>query len=121
MQILTRNAGGGWMILVLRLLLAAFFLFMAGKNLAGDQAMAADFTRWGYPPWFRVATACLQTLGALCLLVPALVLPGAVLLTCILGGAAVTHLRFDPLQAVVSPAVFLVLMGCLIVSSWPRP
>ena len=120
MQILTRNPDGSWMILALRLLLAVFFLFMAGKNLAGDQSMAADFSRWGYPSWFRVATACLQAVGALCLLIPALVLPGALLLGCILAGAAVTHLRFDPLQAAASPAVFLALVGCLIVNSWPR-
>jgi hypothetical protein len=76
----------------------------------------------------KIEALPLRTLGlwlgsrgaAVCLLIPALVLPGALLLACILAGAAVTHLRFDPPMAALSPVVFLALVACLIVSHWPR-
>lgn len=46
--------------------------------------MAADFTRWGYPPWFAQLTAVLQLVGGVLLLWPASVVWGAALLTCVL-------------------------------------
>jgi len=95
---------------VLRLLLAAFFLFMAGKNLAGDQTMAADFARWGYPDAFRVFTAVLQVVGALLLLIPVTAFAGSVLLFFVLLGAVATHLRHDPAATLASPVVALLVL-----------
>lgn len=107
--------------LVLRLLLAAFFLFMAGKNLAGDETMAADFARWGYPDAFRVFTAVLQILGALLLLVPITVFAGSLLLFVVLLGAVGTHVLHDPPATLVSPVVaLLVLLPVLLAHRPPR-
>jgi hypothetical protein len=78
---------------VLRVLVAAFFVFLAGRNLSGDAQMAADFQRWGYADWFRTATALVQMLGALALLVPATRPLGALLLLGVLFGAIATHVR----------------------------
>lgn len=99
----------GLVALTLRLLLAAFFLFMATKNLAGNEQMAGDFARWGYPDWFRVLTACLQIGGAIVLLLPGVSFWGAVLLGCVLLGATFTRLRFDGAAAALVPLAFLVL------------
>lgn len=107
--------GPGIALLVLRLLLALAFLAMAGKNLAGDEAMAADFQRWGYADGFRVAVALAQVLGAL-LLVSAATAPfGAALLVVILGGAIWTHLRHDPPASALSAVAFLVPVLAILV------
>ena len=112
--------GGAHLALTgLRWLLAAFFVFMAWRNLSGDPALAEDFRRWGYSDGFRQLTAVLQIAGALVLLVPAVSWLGAGLLACILVGAVVTHARFDPLAAVVSPLVFLALVAVLLVAYRP--
>jgi hypothetical protein len=95
----------------LRLLVAAFFVFMALKNLTGDEAIAADFDRWGYPAWFRAATALLQLLGAAALLWKPASFFGAALLACIMVGALVTHALHDPPRALLSPAAFLAVIG----------
>jgi len=102
--------GSSRALLVVRVLLAAFFVFLAFKNLSGDERMAADFRRWGYADGFRIAVAVAQLVGAAALLVPALVLPGAMLLVGILLGAIVTHARFDPPGQLVAPVVCLLLL-----------
>jgi uncharacterized membrane protein YphA (DoxX/SURF4 family) len=93
--------------LVLRFVLCAFFVFAALKNLSGDPAMAQDFARWGYAPWFRVAVAAAQLVGAVCLLVPSLRMAGVAVLAVILVGAVGTHLMHDPPLTALTPAVFL--------------
>ena len=101
------------------MLIAAFFVFMAAKNLSGDQQMASDFARWGYPSWFRTATAVMQIAGALLLLVPGATIAGALVLVGVLLGATVTHALHDPPAAMASPLVFLAV---LVVAVWPlRP
>jgi uncharacterized membrane protein YphA (DoxX/SURF4 family) len=93
--------------MVFRAALCAFFVFAALKNLSGDPTMAQDFTRWGYAPWFRMAVAAAQLVGAVCLLVPALRLAGVIVLAVILLGAVATHLMHDPPLTALTPAVFL--------------
>ena len=111
------GASRGWMLAatVLRVAVAAFFVMMAVKNLAGDEAMAADFRRWGYPDAFRQAVAGLQIVGAVLLLIPPVAFLGAVLLAGVLVGAVVTHAVHDPPAALASPLVFLVLVAS---STW---
>jgi putative oxidoreductase len=106
-------------LLVLRILLILFFLLMASKNLGGNEQMRADFARWGYPDWFRILTACLQLLVAALLLHASVTFYGAALLACIMLGAALTHLRFDPPAAVISPLVFLGFALLLLIAYRP--
>ncbi len=110
-----------WAVLGLRILLAAFFVFVAVRNLKGDEAMAADFERWGYAGWFRQLTAWLQIAGAVALLLPVSGAPfaGGMLLACILVGATVTHVRFDPPTAALSPLLFLALVSVILVACRP--
>lgn len=91
----------------LRFLLAAFFIFAATKNLLGDETMAADFRRFGYSNWFRIATATLQIIGALLLLRMPIAFFGGSLLTCVLVGAVWSHFRHDPPMSMLAPAAFL--------------
>jgi len=107
------------LVIGLRVLLAAFFLVMAARNLLGDAALAADFQRWGYSGAFRVATALLQIAGALALLLPATSFYGAALLAAVMVGAIVTHLAHDPPATAVSALVFLVLAGFVAFATRP--
>ncbi len=108
-----------WVGLGARSLIAAFFVFLAWKNLSGDPQMVADFSRWGYPDWFRKATAWMQIAGALLLIPTATCFYGGAWLAVILLGALVTHLLHDPLVASASPLVFLVLLVATTI--WFRP
>lgn len=101
----------GMALTALRVLLALFFFFVAGKNLAGDPQMAADFQRWGYPDWFRVATAFVQVVGGAMLLSTRVACIGATVLACVLVGATFTHLRNDPPLSALAPLAFLVLVA----------
>jgi hypothetical protein len=103
----------GWELAAtaVRFAVAAFFLFMAWKNLSGDAQMAADFQRWGYTDSFRRLVGWVQIVGALALLAPQVCFWAGLLLVGVLLGAAVTHLRHDPPATLVSPAVFLLLVA----------
>lgn len=81
--------------------------------------MAADFTRWGYPPWFAQLTAVLQLVGGVLLLWPASVVWGAALLTCVLLAVA-THLKHDPPAAAMAALVFSVPVVTLLLVHRPR-
>ena len=116
----TSPDGARWVVLVLRVLLAAFFLLMAGRNLLGDATMVADFQRWGYSDGFRTFTALIQIVGALALLLPWTSFYGAALLGGVLLGAIATHLRHDPPMTALSPATFLVLVGFVAIVTRPH-
>ncbi len=113
------RGAGAWMLDGLRLVVAAFFLFMAWKNLSGDEQMAADFTRWGYSPGFRRFTGVLQIVGALALSVPSICFLGGLLLAGVLAGAIVTHALHDPPAALVSPVVFVLLVAVAVLRYRP--
>lgn len=95
-------------LLVLRILVALFFVFLAVKNLTGDPQMTADFRRWGYPDAFRTFTAVVQIAGAVLLLVTPVAFFGSALLAGVLFGAVWTHFRHDPPATMLQPAVVLV-------------
>ena len=97
-------------VLVLRVLLALFFVYLAARNLAGDPKMAEDFRRWNYGAGFRVVVAVAQIAGAVALFVPPLAFAGAVGLTVLLLGALFTHLRHDPPASAVPALVCLLLL-----------
>jgi len=107
--------GGALALLALRVLLALFFVIMAARNLAGDERMASDFQRWGYPGWFRVAVALLQVAGGVLLLSSSTAPFGAALLTAVLVGAVYTHLRHDPPATALSAVAFLVPVVAILV------
>lgn len=104
----------------LRAGLAAFFFYLAYKAFSGDATMAADFERWGYPAAFLAFTGACQALGALALLAPQTAFWGAVLLVCVLLGAAATHLAHDPWLTTLSPLAVLVLV-CVAAAPYVPP
>ena len=108
-----------YLSLGLRLLLALCYLMLAWKSLSGDAKMVADYARWGYPDWFRMAVAVAQIVGAGLLCWAPLSCYGAILLGGLMVGAIATHVRHDPPAAAISAVVILVL--CLSVAWLMRP
>ena len=80
---------GFWL---LKILLAALFLFTGGAKLAGLPAVVDVFERVGFGQWFRYFTALLEVGGAVLLLWPLTTALGAVLLTIVSIGAVLAQL-----------------------------
>lgn len=76
----------------LKALAAIAFLGAGGAKLAGAEQMVLVFDQIGAGQWFRYATGAIEVVSAALLFVPGLQAIGAVLLTCTMVCAALTHL-----------------------------
>ena len=77
---------------VLRVLLAALFLFAAYMKLSSNPMMVSEFETVGLGQWFRYVTGLLELGGAIALLIPKSSLYGAALLLCVDIGAFVAQI-----------------------------
>src|SRR5262249_48264456 len=80
-------------------------------KLRGSPDVAANFARWGYPPWFAYVTGVIEVGGAVGLFVPRVAPFAAVLLCCTMVGAAVTHLTHGEAGHLAAPIVLLLWVG----------
>ena len=99
---------------ILAAVLGVVFVGVGIPKITGQEAMVANFKRWGYADVVRTATGCLEVLTGTMLLVGIalefLAVTGAMLVIFIMIGALFTHQRaHDPLAAWVPPLVLLVL------------
>jgi putative oxidoreductase len=104
---------------VLQIGLAAAFIFAGWPKLAGAQMMVDMFNTIGVGQWFRYVTGGLEILSAVLLLIPGMAGPGAVILTCVMTGAIITHftiLHSPP----TGPVVLLVLTVIVLVGRWSQ-
>jgi len=93
---------------VLKLLLAAFFLFAGGAKIVGVPAMVDLFDHVGVGQWLRYLTGALEMGGAALLLWPPTVFYGAVLLALVSVGALwaqIFVLHEDVIHAIVLAAI----------------
>lgn len=104
--------GGGKQvgIWVVTALLAAVFMMAGGAKLSGHPEMVANFARWGYPAWFRVALGGAEVALALLLLVPRTAWLGAAGIVVVMVGATYTHAI---IEGKFGPAAFTVVLGLL--------
>jgi uncharacterized membrane protein YphA (DoxX/SURF4 family) len=96
---------GFWL---LKILLAALFLFAGGAKLAGIPAMVDVFERVGLGQWLRYFTAVLELGGAALLLWPPTTAFGALLLTIVSVGAFLAQLLVlheDVVHTIVMTAI----------------
>jgi uncharacterized membrane protein YphA (DoxX/SURF4 family) len=102
---------------VLHILAALAFLFVGGLKIAGTSPEVNQlFDKIGIGQWFRYLTGGLEIIGAIALLVPRSSVFGALLLSCIMVGAVITHVFVvggNPVPAIV----LLVLTGSI---AWLR-
>ncbi len=98
---------------LLRLVLAALFLFAAFMKLSSQQMMVDEFAVIGLGQWFRYVTGLLELVGAIALLVPSVSVLGAVLLLCVDLGALVAQafvLHGDVIHTIVIAVLLLVVI-----------
>jgi putative oxidoreductase len=94
----------------LQVLVALVYLAAgSGKLLANPDAI-------GIGQWFRYVTGSLEVLGALLLIVPGMAAAGAVLLACVMAGAAVAHLTVLH----TAPTAPVVLFALTALIAWGR-
>jgi uncharacterized membrane protein YphA (DoxX/SURF4 family) len=97
---------------VLRVLVAALFLFAAFMKLSSQPMMVEEFGVVGLGQWFRFFTGALELVGAIAVLTPAVSGLGALLLLCVDIGAFVaqiTMIHQDWVHTIVIGAVIALL------------
>jgi uncharacterized membrane protein YphA (DoxX/SURF4 family) len=98
---------------VLRVLVAALFLFAAFAKLSGQQMMVDEFNTVGLGQWFRYFTGLLELVGGLAVLAPPISAFGALLLLCVDVGAFIAQvgvLHQDWIHTVVIAAILAALV-----------
>jgi putative oxidoreductase len=95
MSVATVSAPPRWKsasLWTVRGLLALAFAAASGAKLYGVPMLVEEFQHIGLGQGFRYVTGSLELLGAVLILVPSLGALGALLLSCIMIGATLTHL-----------------------------
>jgi putative oxidoreductase len=93
---------------ILRILIAALFLFAAFMKLTGQPTMIEEFNTIGLGQWFRYLTGLLEVAGGIAILVPPVSVFGAILLLAVDAGAFVAQvaiLHADWIHTIVIGAV----------------
>ena len=93
-------------------LLAAIFFAAGGAKLYGVPMMVENFEHIGLGQWFRYVTGLLEVAGGIAILLPSITAFGALLLSCIMVGAVVTHVFIIGGSAL--PAIVLLLLTATI-------
>lgn len=87
---------------------------VGGAKITRHQDQVEDFQRFGYPQWFRIVTGVVEIGAGIGLIagllwLPGLTLAGGLLMSSVMGGAVVTHLRTgDPPSKTAVPATLLI-------------
>lgn len=111
-------AGRRWThvaVWIVRGLLALAFLGAGGAKLYGVPMMVEEFHHIGLGQGFRYLTGGLEVAGAILLLLPRKAAFGALLLICIMIGAAITHLFVIGGSPI--PAIVLLVLNALVAYS----
>ena len=112
--------GGTIALWVVKILVAAVFLYAGGAKLAGTEKMVTEFGALGLGQGFRYLTGTIEVAATVLLLIPATAFYGSVLLIGICGGAfiaQVTALHHDVIHVFVL-GVLLLAIGWLTRPAW---
>jgi putative oxidoreductase len=93
---------------ILRILMAALFLFASYMKLSGNPMMVDEFNTIGLGQWFRYLTGVLELAGGIAILVPSVSVFAALVLLAVDAGAFVTQiavLHGDWIHTVVIGAI----------------
>jgi len=105
---------------ILQLLLAVLFVVQGASKLAGSPNWVARFRAWGYPNHFYVVIGMVELLGGVALLIPRFVTAGALLLGCVMIGAAITHAVHGEPQVVTALVLLALLATTVLLRGWHR-
>lgn len=102
------------------ILLAVAFLIFGILKLTGAEPLAAKFTKWGYPTWFRLVVGVAEISGAVLLLLPRTTVLGSVGLGLLMVGAVFTHLKVGEGLQAIPALVLLTLLAAVSYARRPR-
>ncbi len=98
---------------ILRILMAALFLFASFMKLSGQPMMVEEFDLFGVGQWFRILTGLLELAGGVAVAVPPVSVFGAMLLLAVDAGALVAQLSVihqDWIHTIVIGAILITLI-----------
>ena len=98
---------------ILRVVVAALFLFAGVMKLSGQPMMVEEFDTVGLGQWFRYFTGAVEVVGAVVTLIPSVSVLGAVLLLAVDAGAFVAQvaaIHMDWIHTIVIGAVIAALI-----------
>jgi uncharacterized membrane protein YphA (DoxX/SURF4 family) len=86
-----------YVAIIFPLILGLYFLQVGLTTaFAPSEQLLADFSRWGYPPWFRLVVGLVETVGAVGLLlgsrVKVIAAVAGLWLSATMAGAILTHI-----------------------------
>ena len=111
---------GNVAILGFQAVLGLVGLGVGGAKVTHQEDQVEDFQRFGYPQWFRIVTGLVEIGAGIGLLVgllwrPELAWVGGLLLSGVMVGAVMTHIRTgDPPSKTAIPAALFVLTAGLL-------
>ena len=105
---------------IVTIILAVAFLLFGILKLIGAEPLAGEFTKWGYPAWFRLLIGVAEIGGAVLLLLPRTVALSAAGLCVLMVGAVFTHLKAGEGPQTVPAFVLLVLLAIISYARRPR-
>ncbi len=105
---------------IVTIVLAVAFLLFGTLKLIGAEPLAGEFTKWGYPVWFRLLIGVAEVGGAVLLLLPRTVALSAAGLGVLMVGAVFTHLKAGEGPQAVPAFVLLVLLAIIGYGRRPR-
>jgi putative oxidoreductase len=113
------NKGKNIGLWVVQILLAAGFVLAGWPKLAGAPAMVQMFDQIGAGQWFRYVTGTIEVGSAILLLIPGMAGIAAILLTCTMVGAILTHLTILH-SPPTGPVILLVLAVIVLWGRWSQ-
>ena len=101
--------------------LVAIIMMVAGwAKVADAEMLVHNFSKWGYPHWFRYAVGTLEIVSSVLLLMPKFRVYGASVIGGLLIGAVWTHVAAGEYFMIPIPGILLVLSGIILVSERSR-
>ncbi|MCY0854728.1 DoxX family protein [Cupriavidus sp. D39] len=98
----------------MKFILAFAFLSAAVVNLAGPKAIRAEFAKWGYPDWFRVAISAVELGGVILLCITGAEWIGASILLVVTLGILMSFTRSREWMRMQYPFVLFLLLAAVL-------
>jgi putative oxidoreductase len=107
-----RLARGRRLIYTLQIFISVVFVAAGTIKFFGPEFIVRQFDLIGLGQWLRYATGSIETIGAICLVIPRASVFGALLLSCVMVGATLAHLTvLSRGFGVAPPLIFLLFTG----------
>jgi len=98
---------------ILRILVAIGFLAASLGKLSNNPQVITMFDQWGFPDGFHFVIGALEFIFAVLVLMPKTLKVALIGLFVLMIGALFTHILNDPIQEVLRPLVFMILLGII--------